>query len=219
MTMTMSNIDRYSTAIRSFGEYGCSNREAVAKVKELYPKWSVQKQKNAAHPHQISAEIGSFVSTQRRGTFDFRYDKTVRPARIYYIGDDVANPIPPDTKEAIFKRSQVVSDAEESMSIEDNNRMDLLGSIRDMLNKAGLKVVLEHAESLLEGREAAHHPDNIQILSNGDNQRKSSKSCKRFTFKEQSAYLMNEVKTLKRIGVSVNEHMVTTVLEMLKTIW
>jgi hypothetical protein len=88
-----------------------------------------------------------------------------------------------------------------------------------MLNKAGLKVVLEHAESLLEGREAAHHPDNIQILSSGDNQRKSSKSCTRFTYDEQSAYLMNEVKTLKRIGVSTNENMVVVILEMLKVIW
>ncbi len=214
--------DRYRFAIRSFDmELGCTTKEVTAKIYEIFPEWAEEKQEKSKRKNQINAEINSaFVAI---GITGFRCDKSVKPARIYYnsIDDECEDSIAdsPEAEEAAYDRSIVISNAVETMPIEDNNRMDLFGYVRDMLNKTGLKVDLDHSTSLLEGRESSHHPDNMQILTASANRTKNSKSCDRFSFEEQSDYLLYKAKIGNRLGGSINVDMVERLLVILKTIW
>jgi len=121
-------------------------------------------------------------------------------------------------------RSQVQAQVRQNFTSKDKFRESMFGVVRDALN-AEFRTVsfhVDHAQTMHEHNEDAHHPDNFQIITQRDNNCKGSNSTKRMTFDQQKEYLENfsyaEAASISR-DEPLDEPFVDLLIETLKSVY
>jgi len=210
----ITNIARFLQALEELKQG--TAQEISDKVFEIWPEWSHNKNNSASHPGQIKAEIsGNMMS---KGHKNVIVDTTTSPAIAVYVktGD---NTIQTNINEDGYNRQSVIINAEENWTITQAFRAKEIYRIVKELKAAGLSLHVDHATSLENGREAAHNPDNFQLLTPEANRTKSSKSWKRYTFERQAQYINSVIATVELTEQPINKEIINILVQQLKAVF
>ncbi len=203
----------YKEAVRAVGEEGGTAREVAEKVKELHPEFIEQKNGGV---RQVADEIGSiFISRNSYERDGYIAIRDCSPMRVVFNSDvpDV------ESAEDDYSRSDLTEDALREMTPADLARLKLFKELSKLITIAGLKVDVDHATSLHEGRTDAHTPDNLQLLTASHNRKKSKCSIPRLSWEQQEDYILRAAALEKSIGLRIDISAIVVYLKALKTIY
>ncbi|WP_320035391.1 HNH endonuclease [Halarcobacter sp.] len=229
----MKTYEKYLEALKTFEDY-VTVSEWAEKVALLYPSLLEKANKEADGQkndttglREIAARIGSRVST---GGFEgfIKINEMERPRKVKYISkeeldENTTQEIEEDLEP--LNRKEIEKTAEDKMVLKELYRLDEFRNIQKAFKTFfNLDFELDHAKALLNENDAGeHHPDNFQLILKYHNGKKSNKNWERFSLDEQLNYIRKcfELHSLvaNRIGVSVDENILNSLMERLKEVY
>lgn len=225
--------EKYLEALRQINGWTTVSNWAI-KFGEIFPELLAKAHKEAENHkrpstgiREIAARISSYVST---GFWSgkIEVDESERPKRIRILSaEDASHYVEREIEDDLepLSRAQKIKSDEASLTTKDKYRLVEYEAIIDQLKSFfNLDFELEHAKALLNTNDPGrHHPDNVQILLKSHNRSKSSSNWDRFSLQEQIEYIEAVVRVQKlvskRMGVDLQEDVVTAMIDRLKLIY
>jgi len=225
--------EKYLEALKQINDWTTVSQWAI-KVGEIYPDLLEKANKEAANYkkpstglREIAARISSWIST---GDFAgvVEVDESERPRKVRYLSSErraeiVERDVDEDTEP--FTRAQRIKQDLQSLSTQENYRLDELLAVIDTLNSYfRCDFEVDHSQALLNpDNPGRHHPDNLQILLKNHNRTKNSSNWERFSFDEQVEYIKAVIRfqsiVAKKMGVDIDERVIDSIIERLRLVF
>lgn len=214
---TLIYINDWVTVSEWANRFGEANPELFKKADE--------QAKNQAKPstghRELAARIGSLIA-EGKYLGKIEVDSSERPRKVRYL-EKADSELESDLEEV--SRDEEIKTSEARWSEQDRYRYDEFDKIKKQLGSfLGTSFHLDHAAALKnKGKPGSHHPDNIQILIQGHNSKKSNQNWKRFTLDEQVEYILKIVESyeiiVKKNKLDFEKEIVESLINRLRLVY
>lgn len=221
----MNITEKYLEALKQADDWVMVS-EWAQKVAAVYPDILAKAEREAANQandttglREIAARISSSIS---RGAYagKIEINDAERPRLVRYLPEaELEEHISQDVDEDIapLRRGDIIKTAMDELGTHELYRVSEFEAISKTLKQLfGLDFEVDHAQALLNGQApGAHHPDNFQLLLKAHNAKKNNDNWQRFTFAEQSDYILTAIRLQTLVSTRMNIDLNSDVLDSL----
>jgi len=229
----LTKKQKYLEVLKTFDDFVIV-KEWAEKFAKMYPDDLEQANKQAAKQkhettglREICARISSTIG---KGGFDqnIEIDMSEKPKKVRYITSDEFKSLEEKETESDIeplRRDEILRKAKNELDKILVYRLEEFDLITKSLNQYfETNFQVDHAKALKNPSiKGEHHPDNLQILLQAHNGKKSSKNWERFSKKEQITYINKAIELQKlimpRLELNFDNKILTMLLNRLEKVY